>query len=121
MMVTVEFHKTFLLLLAVSRLLIGVGFVGIAIELCIIVRALGNYLLFRRTVMIFAAFIGACGLSRLVDGYSLLSVLAGPIPSREMLIWIFDSISAVMALPAMVILFPVAWNATGGHCKIPKL
>ena len=121
MMVTVEFHKAFFLLLVVSRLLIGVGFVGIAIELCIIVRALGGYLLFRRTVMIFATFIGTCGLSRLVDGYLLLSMLGGPIPSHEMLIWVFDSISAVVALSAMIILFPVMWNATGGHCKIPEL
>lgn len=120
-MIVLEFHRDFLWLLVASRLMIGVGFIGIALELLIIVHYLSTTLLFRRTISLFAMSMGACGISRLVDGYLLLTMTAGPIVSHEAIIWAFDSMSAIISFAAMIIMLPLVWNAMGGHCRITEL
>src|SRR5581483_12185198 len=109
-MIIFEFHRSFIWLLVVSRMMIGLGFTGIGLELLIIVRSLNSALLFRRTILIFAFAIGACGIARFVDGYFMLGMTAGPLVSHEATIWIFDTISAVISVSAMIILLPLTWK-----------
>lgn len=113
-----HFDRDFVWMLFASRTIIGVAFAGIAIELLIIVRALSRALLFRRTILMFAVFIGACGFARLIDAYLMFHMLGGPLRAHEMLILTFDTVSAITSLSAMVALVPLVWNATGGHCHI---
>lgn len=120
-MVDFRFDMRFVWLLFISRASIGIAFVGIAIELVVIVRALSSALLFRRTVLMFAIFIGACGTARLVDAYLMFDMMGGPIHTHEVLIWVFDTASAITSLSAMVALIPLVWNATGGHCHVRGL
>lgn len=101
--------------------MIGVAFLGIGLELLIIVYYLNTTLLFKRTIIMFAVAIGACGLARLVDGYFILTMASGPIISHEIMIWAFDSMSAVVSFAAMIIMLPLVWNAMGGHCRITEL
>lgn len=121
MMVLFEFDRSFIWLLVVSRMMIGIGFVGVSIELAIIVRFLQRDLLFRRTLTMFAAAIGACGVSRVVDGCFLFSMMGPPVVSHEVVIWVFDSVSAVMSIAALLIMLPLVWNAMGGHFKLKTL
>ena len=116
-MVSIKLHESFLLLLEVTRITIGIGFIGAAIEIVAIVHALGKSLLFPRTLTIFAICIGTCGLSRLVDGYLLPTMIESPSYPHEILIWIFDSASASAALALMIMLFPMMLNARGHHWK----
>lgn len=120
-MIIFEFPRSFVWLLVVSRMMIGFGFLGIAVELLLIIHSLNGTLLFRRTILIFAIAIGACGIARFVDGYFMLSMTAGPIVSHEVAIWVFDSISAIISVSAMVILAPLTWNAMGGHYPLKNL
>lgn len=120
-MVDFHFDMDFVWLLFISRTIIGIAFLGIAVELIIIVRALSAALLFRRTILMFSIFIGACGTARLIDAYLMFDMMNGPIRMHEMLIWAFDTTSAATSMAAMVALIPLVWNALGGHCRIGGL
>lgn len=91
---------------------------GVAIELFIIIRYLSGALPFRRLAFMFAGFIGVCGISRIVDGYLLLTMKGSPVLTHELLEWAFDSLAAAMSLAMMAVLIPLAWNAMGGHWRI---
>lgn len=119
--IILEFHRLFIGLLAVSRLIIGIGFVGVCLELLIIVRALKDVLLFSRTVRMFALAIGVCGVARLVDGYLLLGIGEQPLVWREVTVWVFDTLSAVTSQAAVIVILPLMWNALGGHIWLKKL
>lgn len=116
-----------------ARLAIGFSFLTISIEVTIIVASLGDMLLFRRTLSIFALFVGACGISRLLEAISTYLVIdqvvaaatkfdllraAYPYP------WILMTAeigTALSGLGAMVVLVPLVLNARGWRIRLDRL
>lgn len=112
MFVVTPDQHALLYLFVVIRIMIGASFLGVCLELSLLVYKLRETLIFKRTVLIMATFIGFCGLSRIADA-ALLFQMTSIKHSLLLPTFLADGLSAVAGVAAMLTLLPFVLNIYG--------
>ncbi len=97
----------------------------VAAQLIIIRQVLGDTLMFRRSVLIFAIVVGVCGVARISSSVELLHLVTVrqmfQLTAFELVEASLEALSAVCSLAAAIAMIPLTLNSMGCRIYMDKL